>query len=110
MIAFDKTGTVTKGQPAVAAFQVAEHVSEDEIMQAVYAMEKQSSHPLAKAIAEFAESRGAAPAGHLSIDETSGFGVQAEIEGVKWMVGKAGFAGKDAADAFFADIGKRIKG
>lgn len=82
MIAFDKTGTVTKGQPAVAAFQAAENVSEDEIMQAVYAIEKQSSHPLAKAIAEFAESRRAAPAGHLSIDETSGFGVQAEIEGV----------------------------
>ncbi|MFP3480457.1 hypothetical protein SB780_37020, partial [Burkholderia sp. SIMBA_057] len=34
MIAFDKTGTVTKGQPAVAAFQAAEHVNEDEIIQA----------------------------------------------------------------------------
>ncbi|MGF3514204.1 MULTISPECIES: heavy metal translocating P-type ATPase [Bacillus] len=109
MIAFDKTGTVTKGQPAVAAFQAAENVSEDEIMQAVYAIEKQSSHPLAKAIAEFAESRGAAPAGHLSIDETSGFGVQAEIEGVKWMVGKAGFAGEHAADAFLQTSGKELK-
>lgn len=109
MIAFDKTGTVTKGQPAVAAFQAAEHVNEDEIMQAVYAIEKQSSHPLAKAIAEFAESRGAVPAGHTSIDETSGFGVQADIEGAKWMIGKAGFAGKEDADAFLKTSGNELK-
>ncbi|MFT7820039.1 heavy metal translocating P-type ATPase [Bacillus siamensis] len=109
MIAFDKTGTVTKGQPAVAAFQAAEYVNEDEIMQAVYAIEKQSSHPLAKAIAEFAESRGAVPAGHTSIDETSGFGVQADIEGAKWMIGKAGFAGKEDADAFLKTSGNELK-
>ncbi|WP_438421784.1 heavy metal translocating P-type ATPase [Bacillus siamensis] len=109
MIAFDKTGTVTKGQPAVAAFQAAEYVNEDEIMQAVYTIEKQSSHPLAKAIAEFAESRGAVPAGHTSIDETSGFGVQADIEGAKWMIGKAGFAGKEDADAFLNTSGNELK-
>ncbi|MDU0813087.1 heavy metal translocating P-type ATPase [Bacillus siamensis] len=109
MIAFDKTGTVTKGQPAVAAFQAAEHVNEDEIMQAVYTIEKQSSHPLAKAIAAFAESRGAVPAGHTSIDETSGFGVQADIEGAKWMIGKAGFAGKEDADAFLKTSGNELK-
>lgn len=109
MIAFDKTGTVTKGQPAVAAFQAAEHVNEDEIMQAVYTIEKQSSHPLAKAIAAFAESRGAVPAGHTSIDETSGFGVQADIEGVKWMIGKAGFTGKEDADAFLKTAGNELK-
>ncbi|MEW4023355.1 heavy metal translocating P-type ATPase [Bacillus sp. CIS52] len=109
MIAFDKTGTVTKGQPAVAAFQAAEYVNEDEVMQAVYAIEKQSSHPLAKAIAEFAESRGAVPAGHTSIDETSGFGVQADIEGAKWMIGKAGFAGKEDADAFLKTSGNELK-
>ncbi|WP_049628378.1 heavy metal translocating P-type ATPase [Bacillus sp. JFL15] len=111
MIAFDKTGTVTKGQPEVAAFQAAEHVNEDEdeVMQAVYAIEKQSSHPLAKAIAAFAESRGAVPAGHTSIDETSGFGVQADIEGAKWMIGKAGFAGKEDADAFLKTSGNELK-
>ncbi|UZD75493.1 heavy metal translocating P-type ATPase [Bacillus siamensis] len=109
MIAFDKTGTVTKGQPAVAAFQAAEQVNEDEVMQAVYAIEKQSSHPLAKAIAAFAESRGAVPAGHTSIDETSGFGVQADIEGAKWMIGKAGFAGKEDADAFLKTSGNELK-
>ncbi|WP_047475292.1 heavy metal translocating P-type ATPase [Bacillus siamensis] len=109
MIAFDKTGTVTKGQPAVAAFQAAEQVNEDEIMQAVYTIEKQSSHPLAKAIAAFAESRGAVPAGHTSIDETSGFGVQADIEGAKWMIGKAGFAGKEDADAFLKTSGNELK-
>ncbi|MEC3653834.1 heavy metal translocating P-type ATPase [Bacillus siamensis] len=109
MIAFDKTGTVTKGQPAVAAFQAAEHVNEDEVMQAVYAIEKQSSHPLAKAIAAFAESRGAVPAGYTSIDETSGFGVQADIEGAKWMIGKAGFAGKEDADAFLKTSGNELK-
>ncbi|MBT2573593.1 heavy metal translocating P-type ATPase [Bacillus sp. ISL-51] len=108
MIAFDKTGTVTKGQPAVEAFQAAEDVNEAEVLEAVYAIEKQSSHPLAKAIAEFAESRGAAHAGYTSIDETSGFGVQADVSGAKWMIGKAGFIGEDLAAAFLEKTGKDL--
>lgn len=49
-VAFDKTGTLTKGQPAVTDIYTAEELSQDYILQLVAAVEKQSQHPLAKAI------------------------------------------------------------
>lgn len=49
-VAFDKTGTLTKGQPAVTDIVTTETWSEDYVLQLVSAVEKQSQHPLAKAI------------------------------------------------------------
>ncbi|MFM9532113.1 heavy metal translocating P-type ATPase [Lysinibacillus sp. IITD104] len=49
-VAFDKTGTLTKGQPAVTDIVTTENWSEDYVLQLVAAVEKQSQHPLAKAI------------------------------------------------------------
>ncbi len=49
-IAFDKTGTLTKGQPAVTDIITSQEMSEDYVLQLVAAVEKQSQHPLAKAI------------------------------------------------------------
>ncbi len=49
-IAFDKTGTLTKGQPAVTDILTKDGWSEDYVLQLVAAVEKQSQHPLAKAI------------------------------------------------------------
>lgn len=49
-IAFDKTGTLTKGQPAVTDILTMDNWSEDYVLQLVAAVEKQSQHPLAKAI------------------------------------------------------------
>ncbi|MGV4320592.1 heavy metal translocating P-type ATPase [Bacillus mojavensis] len=100
MIAFDKTGTVTKGQPAVETVKIAEGYEETEVLEAVYAIEKQSSHPLAQAIAGYAESRGINKSGYISIEETSGFGVMAVVAGAKWKVGKAGFIGEELAAQF----------
>lgn len=50
VVAFDKTGTLTKGQPAVTDIVTTENWSEDYVLQLVAAVEKQSQHPLAKAI------------------------------------------------------------
>ncbi|MER0468072.1 metal-transporting ATPase PfeT [Bacillus cabrialesii subsp. cabrialesii] len=100
MVAFDKTGTVTKGQPAVETIRIAKGFSETEVLEAVYAIETQSSHPLAQAITTYAESRGVNQSGYISIEETSGFGVTAEVSGAKWKIGKAGFIGGQMAAQF----------
>jgi len=49
-VAFDKTGTLTEGQPAVTDIVTMKGWSEDYVLQLVAAVEKQSQHPLAKAI------------------------------------------------------------
>lgn len=56
--ALDKTGTLTEGVPCVTDIVPEDGISEDELLQAAYALEKKSEHPLARAIADLADERG----------------------------------------------------
>lgn len=56
--ALDKTGTLTEGAPRVTDIVPKDGVSEEELLQAAYALERRSEHPLARAIADLAEERG----------------------------------------------------
>lgn len=49
-IAFDKTGTLTKGKPEVTNYYFADSVNEENMIDIVVALEKESNHPLADAI------------------------------------------------------------
>ena len=57
IIALDKTGTITAGQPQVTDLLPAEDCSGEELLQAAYALESRSEHPLARAIVAAAERR-----------------------------------------------------
>ena len=57
IIALDKTGTITAGQPQVTDLLPAEGCSGEELLQAAYALEARSEHPLARAIVAEAERR-----------------------------------------------------
>ncbi|MHC9543239.1 MAG: heavy metal translocating P-type ATPase [Vulcanimicrobiota bacterium] len=56
-VAFDKTGTITEGKPHLAKIIPCEGSSEEELLTVAASVEKQSRHPLAKAIIEAAEKR-----------------------------------------------------
>lgn len=56
IVALDKTGTITNGQPEVTDIFPADDVSENDLLTLAYALEKKSEHPLAKAILEKAAS------------------------------------------------------
>ena len=57
IVALDKTGTITSGEPKVTDMIPAEGISEEELLGFAYALERKSEHPLARAILQEAEER-----------------------------------------------------
>ena len=53
IIALDKTGTITKGEPKVTDIYKVEAKNDEELISVAYALEKNSEHPLAKAIVNY---------------------------------------------------------
>ncbi len=91
IVALDKTGTITKGEPAVTDIVPAEGISETELLQIAYSIEKLSEHPLAGAITAYAEEKALSP---IAVDEfrnLSGSGLEGEIDGKKVYAGSAKF-------------------
>ena len=68
-VVLDKTGTVTSGTPKVVAVIPTENYSEEQLLSLAYSLEKNSEHPLARAIREKAESAG------MTADEVTDFAV-----------------------------------
>ena len=68
ILALDKTGTITRGEPNVIAVCPAEGVSETGLLSAAAAVDRMSEHPLARAIVKYAEQ-----AGTCEIAEVTGF-------------------------------------
>ena len=53
IVALDKTGTITNGQPKVTDILPVDGISEQELLETAFSLEKKSEHPLAKAIVEY---------------------------------------------------------
>ncbi|MGA3878675.1 heavy metal translocating P-type ATPase [Bacillus pumilus] len=108
MIAFDKTGTITSGKPAVEQVVIAKGQEEAAFYQALYQIESQSNHPLAKAISDMAQEQQIERSAHVTIEETSGFGVKAQLNGETWRIGKKDFAGKASMDREIEETGEHL--
>ena len=57
IVALDKTGTITKGEPRVTDIIPNGEITENELLKAAASLEKKSEHPLAKAVISYAESK-----------------------------------------------------
>jgi Cu+-exporting ATPase len=89
IVVMDKTGTITKGQPAVTdvVTMAGESWPADELLRLAASVEKGSEHPLGESIWAEATNRGLALSEPLSFKAEAGQGVEAEIDGRKVAVG-----------------------
>ena len=90
-IALDKTGTITKGEPEVTDIVAAEGVTKDELLLYAYALEKNSEHPLAKAIHMYAQKKKIEAKEVDELEALAGHGLQAKINGKGLYGGNRGF-------------------
>jgi len=81
IIALDKTGTVTNGEPEVTDIIPAEGVSETKLLSVASCLEKNSEHPLAKAIMNYCVDLNIENFDIKNFESMSGSGVKAEIDG-----------------------------
>jgi len=87
VVVLDKTGTITKGQPAVTDIVVADGWDADDLLRLAASVEKGSEHPLGEAIWAEATSRELALADLAGFQAQAGHGVSAEVEGKQVSVG-----------------------
>ncbi len=86
-VILDKTGTITKGAPALTDVMAAEGFTEEEILRLVASVERSSEHPLAAAIVKGAQARGIELAEPTEFESVTGQGVRARLGGRHILVG-----------------------
>jgi Cd2+/Zn2+-exporting ATPase len=86
-IAVDKTGTITEGRPKVVSEKTWGSSKTEEFMQVALSLEKQSNHPLAKAVVEFCESKHATDSPVSNHKVIPGKGVEGSIGSHHYFAG-----------------------
>ncbi|WP_025783308.1 heavy metal translocating P-type ATPase [Sporosarcina sp. D27] len=86
-VVLDKTGTVTKGQPALTDISVTAGFTEDEVLQLVATAENQSEHPLAQAIVLGVKEKGLSLLDVTDFEALPGYGIRAQVSGREVLVG-----------------------
>jgi P-type Cu+ transporter len=87
VVVLDKTGTITKGQPAVTDVVTNGEITSDELLRLAASVEKGSEHPLGESIWAEATTRGLSLVEPAGFKAEAGHGVQAEVEGRSVAVG-----------------------
>ena len=127
IVAIDKTGTLTRGKPALTDFTVADGFDADEVLALVAATEARSEHPIASAIVEAAHARGIDMRDTEGFEAAPGYGVSATVSGrrvdvgagrlmrrrgldVDAFAGEAERLGRDGKSPLYAAVDGRLAG
>ncbi|MCX7669733.1 MAG: copper-translocating P-type ATPase, partial [Anaerolineae bacterium] len=87
VVVLDKTGTITKGQPAVTDVVANDGIGKDELLRLAASVERGSEHPLGEAIWAEATRRGLALSEPHGFRAEAGHGVEADVDGHRVAVG-----------------------
>ncbi|NZA28536.1 cadmium-translocating P-type ATPase [Luteimonas sp. SJ-92] len=90
---FDKTGTLSDGRPVLTSVEALAELDREEVLGIAAALERDSGHPLAQAFAALPQHRHA-----NAVLAVAGHGIEGWVDGIRWRLGRAGFAAGSAAD------------
>lgn len=99
IVALDKTGTLTEGNPALTDMELAPEYDRTEVLRLIAAVEAKSEHPIAHAIVEAARDEGISLPEAEQFDSLTGFGVRAMADGHRVEIG---------ADRYMAELGHEV--
>ena len=97
IVALDKTGTITRGEPTVTQLVPAPGVSETELLTLAASLEAKSEHPLAKAVLREAAARGVTPAEVSGFAALPGNGLTATLDGQALLGGSMDYIASQTA-------------
>ncbi|NOK78692.1 MAG: copper-translocating P-type ATPase [Chloroflexi bacterium AL-N5] len=89
-IVLDKTGTITQGKPTVTDFVTVKGAADGnelKLLHLVASVERNSEHPLAEAVVQYAQSQGVALADAQNFEAVAGSGVQGEVAHQRIQIG-----------------------
>ena len=103
-VAFDKTGTITRGRPEVTEIVVLDG-DEQQLLRTAAALESRSGHPLAQAVVQAAKARGLEWERAGELEATAGKGIRAVFAGETVSIGNLAYFAADAVpDAVVAEV------
>jgi Cu+-exporting ATPase len=97
-IVLDKTGTITRGQPALTDVLTGDFIKEDELLRLAASAERPSEHPLAAAVVAGARSREIVLSEPSGFDSVTGKGVRATVDGRSVLIGNPALLRDDGID------------
>lgn len=86
-IALDKTGTITKGTPKVAGLKLFSNYSENKVLEITASLESMSTHPLAKAVLDYAHKKKVLYQHPEDYKNVTGKGAEGQLEGHWYFAG-----------------------
>ncbi len=103
VVALDKTGTLTKGEPSVTDVILLNGFSEPDLLRLAASAERGSEHPLAQSVVQAAEKAGYLLVQPEGFESLSGQGIRASVEGRNVLIGSPRFVGEQGvSDAEFS--------
>ena len=96
-VVMDKTGTLTKGEPEVTDV-VADGLPEQEVLRLAAAVERESEHPLAEAVVQYADGLGSPAVRAKGFENVPGHGALAQVDGRGVAVGNTRLMDREGID------------
>ena len=88
-VVFDKTGTLTKGTFEVQECKPVSGIAKEDLIRLIASVERNSTHPIAKAIVEYAKQQNVELVSTSDTREFAGFGLEATVDGNTVLVGNS---------------------